>query len=340
MSGLISVIVPVYNAAPYLRPCIESVLCQTYPDFELILTDDGSTDQSAEICREFCRKDPRIRFYSREHGGVSAARNASIEQARGSFLFFLDCDDAIHPALLQTLLSLSESCRAEVAVSGYRRISSALFSQETAAVFREERKVSFFSVENSEALGEFSCEQFGQGLFSAIGGKLIQREILGTVRFDEQLVNGEDTKFLYQLFSFGAAAVLLENDWYYYRIHSESASRKRGPEFYRSIYCCRKFIVRGEAEHGRKDSAGLIEQTLLYDLLDWYRASRRGKNNSLRCALEEIAFEERKSEEFQSLSLIDRLRFVLAFSFYPVYRAIRWLLTFFRKRKEGEARFL
>ena len=340
MSGLISVIVPVYNAAPYLRACIESVLCQTYPDFELILTDDGSTDQSAEICREFCRKDPRIRFYPREHGGVSAARNASIEQAKGTDLFFLDCDDAIHPALLQTLLSLSESCGAGVAVSGYRRISSALFSQETAAVSREEQKVSFFSVGNPEALGEFSCEQFGQGLFSAIGGKLIRREILGTVRFDEELTNGEDTQFLYRLFCSGTAAVLLKNDWYYYRIHSESASRKRGPEFYWSIYRCQKFIVRGEAAHGRKESSGLIEQTLLYDLLDWYRASRREKQDHLRRVLEDIAFEERKSEEFQKLPLIDRVRFLLAFSCDPVYHAVRRLLTFFRKRREREARFL
>ena len=83
MKELISVIVPIYNSARYLRDCAASVLEQTYTYFELLLIDDGSEDNSREICKELCVQDERIRLVCREHKGVSAARNAGIEEAQG-----------------------------------------------------------------------------------------------------------------------------------------------------------------------------------------------------------------------------------------------------------------
>ena len=97
VSPLISVIVPVYKAEKYLPQCIESILAQTFTDFELLLIDDGSPDRSGEICDEYVRKDHRIRVFHQQNRGVSAARNLGLEQAVGEYIAFVDSDDYVLP---------------------------------------------------------------------------------------------------------------------------------------------------------------------------------------------------------------------------------------------------
>ena len=99
----ISVIVPVYRAQEYLADCVNSLLAQTFPDFELLLVDDGSPDECPRLCEAFAQKDSRIRVIHQENQGVSAARNTGIEAARGAFLAFVDADDWVEPAFLQRL---------------------------------------------------------------------------------------------------------------------------------------------------------------------------------------------------------------------------------------------
>ena len=99
----VSVIVPVYNAEAYLRRCLDSVLAQTYPPCEVILVDDGSTDGSAEICREYAEKDGRFLLLQKENGGASSARNAGLDRARGKYVYFLDSDDELVPDALAKL---------------------------------------------------------------------------------------------------------------------------------------------------------------------------------------------------------------------------------------------
>lgn len=99
--NLISVIIPVYNVEKYLNRGVESVLCQTYKNFELLLVDDGSTDESARMCDEWAKKDERINVIHRPNGGVSSARNEGIKKARGEYLLFLDADDEFTSGLLE-----------------------------------------------------------------------------------------------------------------------------------------------------------------------------------------------------------------------------------------------
>ena len=101
----ISVIIPVYNAADFLPRSVCSVLMQEFDDFELILVDDGSTDGSAELCDEFAEQDERVRVIHKENGGVSSARNAGLDAARGEFVMFVDADDAIRDGSLENLYS-------------------------------------------------------------------------------------------------------------------------------------------------------------------------------------------------------------------------------------------
>ena len=93
MTPKISVIIPVYNTEKYLHRCIDSVLAQTYQDFELLLIDDGSKDSSGAICDEYAAKDTRVRVFHKENGGVSDTRNYGLDLAQGKYLMFLDSDD-------------------------------------------------------------------------------------------------------------------------------------------------------------------------------------------------------------------------------------------------------
>ena len=91
----ISVIVPVYNTEKYLHRCIDSILAQTFTDFELLLIDDGSTDNSGTICDEYATKDSRVRVFHKKNGGVSSARNLGVDNAKGEWVTFVDSDDCV-----------------------------------------------------------------------------------------------------------------------------------------------------------------------------------------------------------------------------------------------------
>lgn len=104
----ISVIIPIYNSERFLQECVNSVLAQTYADFELILVDDGSTDTSAKFCDEYSRKDARIHVIHRKNSGISSARNTGIDQAKSPFVFFVDNDDVIPISCLMDIGSLQK----------------------------------------------------------------------------------------------------------------------------------------------------------------------------------------------------------------------------------------
>lgn len=108
-SPLISIIVPVYNTGKYLDRCIQSVLAQTYTNWELLLIDDGSTDLSGTICDKYAAKDKRIRVFHKENRGVSSARNLGLDNAKGEWITFIDADDSVKPKYLNNLLSHVDS---------------------------------------------------------------------------------------------------------------------------------------------------------------------------------------------------------------------------------------
>lgn len=117
---LISIIMPVYNAGVLLHTAVESVLCQSFADFELLLVDDGSTDGSAALAHELAKKDGRIRVLEQPNAGICAARNLGLQHCRGQWFTFCDDDDTMLPHALETLLVLAKSTGADVVRGGYR----------------------------------------------------------------------------------------------------------------------------------------------------------------------------------------------------------------------------
>ncbi len=118
---LVSVIVPVYNAETYLRDALESLRGQSHASFEAIIVDDGSTDGSATIGREFCQSDNRFRLIRQDNRGVSAARDIGIEAARGQWIAFLDADDLFYPESLKLMLAAAEETGAAIVAAAYSK---------------------------------------------------------------------------------------------------------------------------------------------------------------------------------------------------------------------------
>ena len=105
MLETISIIIPIYDVESYLRKCLDSIIEQSFPYFELLLINDGSTDASAQICQEYVEKDDRIRYFEKENGGVSSARNFGIKHSRGEYITFIDSDDWVEPNYLEIFIS-------------------------------------------------------------------------------------------------------------------------------------------------------------------------------------------------------------------------------------------
>ena len=116
---LISIIVPVYQVEAFLRTCVDSILAQSFSDFELILIDDGSPDLCGAICDEYAAADSRITVIHQKNLGVSAARNAGMDLAQGEYITFIDSDDAVHPSFLETLLHLLQAQEAQLAACSW-----------------------------------------------------------------------------------------------------------------------------------------------------------------------------------------------------------------------------
>lgn len=315
MEDLLSVIVPVYNSEEYIGSCVESVLAQSYSAFELLLIEDGSTDNSLEICEALCRKDIRIRLLKQEHRGVSAARNLGIETAQGKYLFFLDSDDMIHPYLLETLYSLQEEKHTVIATEGrHYAMDDANWRASTWKKDMNRTPKSMY-LANEKAL-----KYINKSILCGIGGKMISCEAIDSLRFIEKLSHGEDTLFIYQLLAQGADLSVLCCNWYYYRRHENNVSRDLSPEACQERYRVERFICKQEIENRRSENAVCRERDVAIMITEWYEKGRRYQNTEFINYVKNLAKRERKLKIFHKLNWKIKLYFYLILYFYPLSR--------------------
>lgn len=326
MEDLISVIIPVYNSAQYIRGCIESVLKQTYSAFEVILIEDGSEDDSLKVCEMLCKKDRRLKIVKQEHKGVSAARNLGIEASEGKYLFFLDSDDLIHPQLLGLLYKLLEEKKTEIAAEGlYYSMNGDC--RETIAWKTVDHMPKSFYLDNKRAL-----KYINKVAICAIGGKMIARSAIKSVRFVENLSHGEDKLFLYRLLVNGANVSVLGCNWYYYRRHEDCVSKNFSPEACRTRYRVERFICSHEIRSGRIENALYREWNMVVMLSDWYITGRKYHDLELIKCTEKLAKGERKLKIFHQLNWWMKLSFYLVFYCYPLSIAGITVLRFIEKQ--------
>lgn len=175
MNPLISVIVPVYNSEIYLRNCIDSILNQTYSNFELILIDDGSSDGSGEICKEYSGKDKRIKFIETSNRGPGEARNQGLDISQGEYISFIDSDDFIEREYLNYLIKIRELENCDLVISGLKQISD---FQDYRRKIDEE--VLYFRLLD---INHFIEEAFIYWWYLGVVGRLYKRDIIGERKF-------------------------------------------------------------------------------------------------------------------------------------------------------------
>lgn len=222
MNGsLISIIIPVYNVEQYLSVCIESVTNQTYKNIEIILIDDGSLDEGGKLCDEYSKEDPRIKVIHKTNGGLSSARNAGIDVAKGEYLVFVDSDDLVASGYIETLFNLVNKYGCECAFCGYKR-------------FRNENDLKFdsnctdseeFVINNSVAL-ENILYQKSQNIFSvAAWNKIYKSSLFEKIRYPEGKLN-EDVAIICRLMHACHEIAYTSEVKYFYRITDNSITQQ------------------------------------------------------------------------------------------------------------------
>lgn len=180
-SPCISVIVPVYNVEKYLNKCIDSILSQKLSNYELLLIDDGSTDSSSEICKTFALQDHRIKYFRKENGGLSDARNFGIERAVAKYIVFIDSDDYIDSDYLASLYTAIVNNDADVAMCGFKFVNDKydLIDRVAVSDFEEDKKVI-----SGKNLLRNVFKKNGY-VFVVVWNKIYKRKLFDTVKFEK-----------------------------------------------------------------------------------------------------------------------------------------------------------
>lgn len=213
----ISVIVPVYNTAKYLIDTIDSILRQTYKEFELILIDDGSKDNSLKICNSIQKKDKRVIVLHQENQGASAARNAGIKIARGKYICFIDSDDYIEPDMLECLIKNAEKYDVDISCCGLVQVT---LDGKVKNHYCHGEKEYFTDME--EIMKNFFINPVYKEILYGPYNKLIRSEIVKEIEFNTKYIMGEDLLFNFECLE-KAKSFYLENRELYHYIKRENS---------------------------------------------------------------------------------------------------------------------
>ncbi len=209
---LISVIIPVYNTQQYLKQCIDSVINQTYKNLEIILVDDGSSDDSPKICDEHALKDNRIKVIHKQNGGESSARNAGLKIAKGCYIGFVDSDDFIAPDMYEFLYNLLLKNKADVSCCN-------MFE------FKDGKYVPSVKLQEEDLFEFNEVLSFKQGLY--VWNRLYDRMLIGNAHFNENFILCQDVDFNFNVLKNAKNIVFSKEPKYYYFNNGGSISRKK-----------------------------------------------------------------------------------------------------------------
>lgn len=340
---LFSVIVPIYKVEKYLKRCIDSVLTQTFDDYELILVDDGSTDACPAICDEYAKQDSRIKVIHKENGGLVSARQAGIRIAQGEYVFNLDGDDALLPEALESAQKLIRETGADMVCFGYRNymdgqvadlvedlVDEGLYDREG---IQKHIAPKLLSDENMQHIFYFSC-------MKAVRRELVRKHLLNV---DPVISHGEDIACMVPCYLDAETVYMSKKPVYLYTIRTDSLSST----FKVGQVAQVEAVVSGLHKIKENKPEGFDEQIARYScfmcfviLASAAEGDHFGALKTLKTAIQNsLHMEEIKKARFKDITIKSRIAiflmkrqwFTLAFYFLNLCKNIK------RMRKGGNA---
>lgn len=216
----ISVVMPVYNKELYLEKTLQSILNQTYKNFEIIIVNDGSTDNTKQICDEYAKKDSRISVYHIENGGVSNARNIGLKYVTGEYIQFIDGDDCINQGIFEKYISILESKNYDILFSSYNKVDylGNLLDRVDIGYDGEYKK--------EEILLDFAEQQIKTGYYGCVSNKLLKKDIIRKNRliFNTTISVAEDLDFFLDVYKYSSDYFFINMESFNYLQNAENTS--------------------------------------------------------------------------------------------------------------------
>jgi glycosyltransferase involved in cell wall biosynthesis len=268
VSPVLTIVVPVYNAQTTISRIVEKILHRDYRDFELILVDDGSTDDSLALMRELSEDDSRVRIFSQSNSGPAAARNLGLSQARGEYLMFIDSDDDFSGAIFTTMVETIERKHSDMVVCSYDRVESSgshdpqIFTPRTIA--RDPQDPEEFPAQILESLGS-------SGALYNLWGKIYRTSIIRSndLRFRDDLRFGEDLLFNLDYYLHASAIDFIDAILYFYHVgDGEFSQNSLNYAFRQANQQALEAYVAGECSGKATDGQGVTSRRVL-DLKNW-----------------------------------------------------------------------
>ena len=256
MQPKLSIVVPVYNVEKVIRKALDSLAGQTLEDIEILLVNDGSTDHSEEICREYAEKDSRIRLFSKPNGGLSDARNYGMERASADVIGFVDSDDYVDLDMFECLLRIKNEHGAQIAVGGVRM---ATYEEEVYL----DRAIDGEKVFNThDAMAELL---YSKRILNSVCNKIFDRSLFDGITFPFGKLY-EDEYVTYRLFDRAEKVAMTDRVFYYYRSNPKSITHKAFSE--RELNRVYASLLKLDFIQERyPDLRYLVEEYLVYDCM-------------------------------------------------------------------------
>ena len=221
MNDLITIVVPIYNVEKYIDNCIQTIINQTYKKLQIILVDDGSTDNCPKICDKYKAQDDRIEVIHKKNGGLSDARNAGIEKAKGKFVCFIDSDDFISYEYIEKLYKLIIKNNADISVSNFKRVQE--FNEE---YLKEEKEKSTEEIYNGKQMIENIYHKKLYVQSTVAWNKMYKTDLFKEIKFPYGKLH-EDEFTTYKLYYNCKKIVMTSEILYYYRYVPDSIMNKK-----------------------------------------------------------------------------------------------------------------
>lgn len=246
---LVTVVVPIYNVELYLDQCVESILNQSYTNLEIILVDDGSTDNSASMCDAYCLREDRIKVIHKKNGGLSSARNRGIDVATGTYIIFVDSDDYLHPCMVEKMIKTAMLHDSSIVCCDY-----------TSSNFPSSEMNDVEILDNSLAI----CRLFDDSAFKCYAwNKIYKKDLFDTIRYPHGKLF-EDIPVTYDLFKKTDKIVYLKNKLYYYRIREGSITKSKFTAGNRDLLEAINYVIDDAC------SAGIASSKLWLGYMSYY----------------------------------------------------------------------